>query len=642
MLQLSLRTKIILVGAIPFLLYTISAGISICQSYSAYSRAETNLINADRILRMSAFIHELQKERGKSNSFLNGALAYSEIHEQISLTDQKAGALTGDQSWTPEMQKSLETLRQSVNSKKIAPAQAVLEYRGYITQLMNSEIALVNLSRGTPVESEMVNVLILERAKESAGRLRANMTGILAAKTPITEEQLTQLIASKSGVDSNLDSPALHVSGGVNDGIKKFDQIAEWKEVVRTFNAVVRNSKEGGYGTDPLFFFGQATAAIDRLADFVALQVQEVKHIAGNRRSEMLRNCTINVILAISMAVVVCFAIGFTVLSTTKPIVRVVEDLNQGSEHLSNSSNELKDASTKIAEAATESAASIQETSSAIEEISSMIAKNSENAQRVKQASEASRDQAMNGKQVMQEMLSAIDVIKGTQDHVRSEVDDTNKRIRNIVDMISEIKNKTQVINEIVFQTKLLSFNASVEAARAGEHGKGFSVVAEEIGQLADMSGQAAHDISTLLDKSTQDVVNIIEESTSKTNGLIEDAAEKVTAGLSISKRLLTVFDQIVEGVNSMTSMISEISVATQEQSAGVEQVAAAMTELDQANQQNASASTQAAQSATALANEVVRLEEVVQTLRRTVFAEKAIEHDNNSSNLEEAHLQSA
>jgi len=145
-----------------------------------------------------------------------------------------------------------------------------------------------------------------------------------------------------------------------------------------------------------------------------------------------------------------------------------------------------------------------------------------------------------------------------------------------------------------------------------------------------------------LLDKSTQDVVNIIEESTSKTNGLIEDAAEKVTAGLSISKRLLTVFDQIVEGVNSMTSMISEISVATQEQSAGVEQVAAAMTELDQANQQNASASTQAAQSATALANEVVRLEEVVQTLRRTVFAEKAIEHDNNSSNLEEAHLQSA
>ena len=61
---------------------------------------------------------------------------------------------------------------------------------------------------------------------------------------------------------------------------------------------------------------------------------------------------------------------------------------------------------------------------------------------------------------------------------------ESNKEIQEIVKVIAEIGNKTKVINDIVFQTKLLSFNASVEAARAGENGKGFAVVAEEVGKL--------------------------------------------------------------------------------------------------------------------------------------------------------------
>ena len=74
--------------------------------------------------------------------------------------------------------------------------------------------------------------------------------------------------------------------------------------------------------------------------------------------------------------------------------------------------------------------------------------------------------------------------------------------------LISEIGNKTKVINDIVFQTKLLSFNASVEAARAGEHGKGFSVVAEEVGNLAHMSGNSAKEITQLLESSINRVNN--------------------------------------------------------------------------------------------------------------------------------------
>lgn len=77
----------------------------------------------------------------------------------------------------------------------------------------------------------------------------------------------------------------------------------------------------------------------------------------------------------------------------------------------------------------------------------------------------------------------------------------SNKKITEITKVISEVAAKTQVINEIVFKTKLLSFNASVEAARAGDQGRGFSVVAEEVGNLAKMSGDAAKEISNITEE---------------------------------------------------------------------------------------------------------------------------------------------
>ena len=76
----------------------------------------------------------------------------------------------------------------------------------------------------------------------------------------------------------------------------------------------------------------------------------------------------------------------------------------------------------------------------------------------------------------------------------------------------------------IVFQTKLLSFNASVEAARAGEYGKGFSVVAEEVGNLAQMSGIAAKDISALLQSSVKKVEQIATESKTKIDRLVQNS----------------------------------------------------------------------------------------------------------------------
>lgn len=113
-------------------------------------------------------------------------------------------------------------------------------------------------------------------------------------------------------------------------------------------------------------------------------------------------------------------------------------------------------------------------------------------------------------------MLDSIKNIGAANERAGREIGASARHFADIVKVIEEIGSKTKVINDIVFQTKILSFNASVEAARAGEHGKGFTVVAEEVGKLAAMSGVAAHEIGELLSGSIQKVDAIVKDTQTK------------------------------------------------------------------------------------------------------------------------------
>lgn len=127
-----------------------------------------------------------------------------------------------------------------------------------------------------------------------------------------------------------------------------------------------------------------------------------------------------------------------------------------------------------------------------------------------------------------------IHTIKGLaeQNHEISQKLNANlSRFNEVKDIIHNINEKTNVINDIVFQTKLLSFNASVEAARAGSQGKGFAVVAEEIANLASMSGDASHEISVLLNNSVEQVDAIIKKASEVTDQMIETTKNSVEEG---------------------------------------------------------------------------------------------------------------
>jgi methyl-accepting chemotaxis protein len=221
-------------------------------------------------------------------------------------------------------------------------------------------------------------------------------------------------------------------------------------------------------------------------------------------------------------------------------------------------------------------------------------------------------------------MMIAINEIKGTNDQILNQMESSNKEFAEIVKIISEIGEKTKVIDDIVFQTKLLSFNASVEAARAGEHGKGFAVVAEEVGNLAQMSGNAAKQITDLLSGSIKKVNDIVNQTSARVDQLVEVGKDKISMGLSTATKCRDALNIISENANTVTAMVTEIAHASKEQSQGVQEINKAISQLDQVTQQNAAVAQGSSSQAEHLKAESISLSSAVMTLTELMGTEKS------------------
>jgi len=204
---------------------------------------------------------------------------------------------------------------------------------------------------------------------------------------------------------------------------------------------------------------------------------------------------------------------------------------------------------------------------------------------------------ANNGMNVMNQMVESM-----------SSIQQANQQLQQMSEIIQEIGNKTNVINDIVFKTQLLSFNASIEAARAGQHGRGFAVVAEEVGNLAKMSGNAAQEISSLLQDSEKQVSDIV-----------RSTSDRVSTGKNVTEQALKNFKEIATDINLISAQIGNISSAAREQELGVAQTNQAMSELNKTTDLNSQVAQRASGASSVLSSEVQALHDISVSIESSI-----------------------
>ena len=266
-------------------------------------------------------------------------------------------------------------------------------------------------------------------------------------------------------------------------------------------------------------------------------------------------------------------ALGSSISEFIALISLTANSLNDNVETLTIASNNLSVSSNQ-------QAASLEETAAALEEITSTIVNNTENTNKM----------AIFAKEV-----------NSASDEGRKLADETAKSMEEINTQVNEINNAIGLIDQIAFQTNILSLNAAVEAATAGEAGRGFAVVAGEVRNLAARSADVAKEIKNL-------VIN---------------ATSKANHGKQIASQMIDGYTKLNNNINSTIDLINNITDASKEQQSGIEQINDAVTQLDQATQQNALA----ASNINTMAKEIQSLSsKLLETANHAKFDKKALE----------------
>lgn len=377
-----------------------------------------------------------------------------------------------------------------------------------------------------------------------------------------------------------------------------------WKKFKAASDEVIELYKKEGASDKAVDLFltkyipagNDYSKAIDDLMDFQSAEA--AKWSKQSAEAAALSTKISFAVMAIGFAVSIVIGI-FLATTLTGQLTSVISELNDTTPQLTASATSMGSLSSELSSCATEQAAAVQETASSLEEISAMIRRNSDNANSAKSSSQTSLETVKNGQKSVSNMLAAMEEINRNNDSFNEFMAKNNEELNEMVKVIMNISEKTKVINDIVFQTKLLSFNASVEAARAGEQGKGFAVVAEEVGNLAQMSGNAANEIKGLLDESIVKVNQIVSTTKTEVDKLVTDGKEKIEAGVTTARECDTALSEINKTVTTVESLVSEVAHASSEQSQGIEEVNKAMGQIDEVTNQNTIASESVSTNAT-------------------------------------------
>ena len=237
--------------------------------------------------------------------------------------------------------------------------------------------------------------------------------------------------------------------------------------------------------------------------------------------------------------------IGHEIALMNNIITEILTNNQENGLYLINTSVKLSDKVTLLSNNATNQAASLEEVAASITEVTANVNSTSKKAQNMFTISSQTKESAKQGKDLATQTVLSMDQIN---------------------DKVNAINDSITIIDQISFQTNILSLNAAVEAATAGEAGKGFAVVAQEVRNLAARSADAAHTIKEL----------------------VESATQQALAGKNISTNMIEGFEKLEEKINETNHIINDVATGANQQTAAMVNISETINNLDQFTQQNA------------------------------------------------------
>ena len=619
--QFSLRQKIIILVAIPAVSFLVRAGQKLNLDWKAYDRADRMTEAVAEIKLINNIISSLQIERSLSLLQVSRQ-AHRDITEkakaQRQMTDQdlqqeKSFRQLLDQE-NPEgilrATQELATIRLRIDRNEANKATILDAYQRIAESLIES-IKSHRRTFTADIGPLITSIVLIENAKNGAGQLKAVLSSLASTGQSLNDSRLDDLRNIYSEIRQTFSSPALTLSEGGRESLQKIIKSKAWQDFRKTIATLNGSTSFADQNFDPMAIFSVGNELVDSLSELSNRELDQINQLITAQTSDRLNSMIFSIteVLVNFGLIMVLFII--ILRNLFKSIDQLIRSLEQSSNRVHQTSDTLTGISQNLSSGSQQTASALQETASSMSEMNSMVSTTMGKIEGARRSSEEVFSQVEQGQRVIEEMVNSMQAIQ-----------DGNNKLNEIQGIMESVSKKTSIINDIVFKTQLLSFNASIEAARAGQQGKGFAVVAEEVGKLAQTSGKAAEEIEQLLS-----------ESKSKTKMIVAETKSRVDSGTDIIQRVATMFNDIaveMRQINEQTQMVAD---AAKEQSLGISQVTTAVSEIDGTTQSIVSESQNAELAARKLLQQSDELRQVSKNLSRLIYAKYDKITDSTVSN---------
>lgn len=631
--DMTLSKRAMILPLIPLLAYVILQINGVLAEHNRLQKTK-NVQNSVEYLQEGFELYfQLQKEL-KTQLYLKNGIESDgfDIDQIIGRTNELASNFFTEENY----KKFVDNLNNSRDLVDI-DSQEIIELEAYeflLDQILKDLILKSRVSIAE-VNSANTTIVLLAQASNNLAILSTEFSKIISDDEPLDQEILDKIVKLKSGVNNNLELPVLDLDESNQNAIKALSRSENYIELNNMFRSILLLANEGGYGLDYEEFSVHANEINAAIILSINSQFTRVQGLLIKATSEV--NSYLSKILTIALITLAILGavIFYIARINNKQLNMITTKLENEFVELKNVTSILRENGQKLQSSSDTQAAAIQETVSTMDEIEAMVKKNTEMAAESAKGTQESIHQAEKSKDQIQSMVEKINEISTENKDSLEKIKNSNEEFSHVVRIIQEIAEKTNIINDIVFQTKLLSFNASVEAARAGDAGKGFAVVAEEIGNLATMSGDTASGIEVMVNNSTTEVKSITESASKQINVISNSSRIKVEEGVNMAVECEKAINLILHQVKEISNRIQEISNASSEQTTGVSEIGLALNQINSQTIENTQLANETSMASKRLVFQTSKMKLVVEELSKIINGHTAEDEISESQNLE-------